>query len=124
MTRQLDHSARIRKLTHAETYMEEGSERDAEIDAAVTVGPRQLRGGLPLSGSQRLVRCAKRNKITRSPAINRCFSRKNILRACFAWVDFVDLIPVRLAQQQNALPVLATNRCPKSVQGGDSRHEG
>jgi hypothetical protein len=47
MTRQLDHSARIRKLTHAETYMEEGSERDAEIDAAVTVGPRQLRGGLP-----------------------------------------------------------------------------
>jgi hypothetical protein len=47
MTRQLDHSAIIRGLTQAETYVEEGSERDAEIDAAVTVGPRQLRGGLP-----------------------------------------------------------------------------
>ena len=24
-----------------------------------------------------------------------------MLRACFAWVDFVDLIPMRIAQQQN-----------------------
>jgi hypothetical protein len=67
MTRQRDHSAIIRGLTHAETYVGEGSERDAEI----TVGPpssahrplRQLR-------SHRLVRYAKRNKVrSRSPAM-------------------------------------------------------
>ena len=67
MTRQRDHSAIIRGLSHADTYIGEGSKRDA----AITFGPpfsardrplRQLRDQciwLTVSGSRRLVRHAK-----------------------------------------------------------------
>jgi hypothetical protein len=67
MTRQRDHSAIIRGLTHAETYIGEGSERDAEI----TVWPPSSARHRPLRQlrSHRLVRYAKRNKVTRSPAM-------------------------------------------------------
>src|SRR5580704_14938453 len=52
---------------YAETYVGEGSERDAEI----TVSPPSSGRHRPLRQlrSHRLVRYAKRNKVTRSPAM-------------------------------------------------------
>jgi hypothetical protein len=106
MTRQRDHSAIIRGLTHADTYIGEGSERDAGI----TLGPpfsarnpplRQLRDQciwLTVSGFRRLVRHAKTRQGHKVTCHQSLLQRIKYAPGCLACVDFIDLIPVHMAR--------------------------